>query len=47
MTYVDVLWENLIPLVVICAISMVLTFAATAWTVRLVSGLMERRNRHE
>ena len=45
--YVDVLWENLIPLVVTCVISMVLTFAATAWTVRLVSGLMERRNRHE
>ena len=40
--YVGVLRENLIPLLVICTVSLAATFAATAGAVRLTSRLLER-----
>ena len=45
LNYVDVLRENLLPLLVICAVSLAATFAVTVWTVRLTSRLLERGNR--
>lgn len=43
MNYIDVLRGNVVPFLVICLVSTVLTFAATAWTVVLVRRLMERK----
>ena len=43
--YLDVLKANLIPLLVICLVSTLLTFAVTAWTVRLTRYLMDRRKK--
>ena len=43
--YVDVLWENLLPFLVICTVSMLATFAVTAWVVRLTNRLLERRKK--
>lgn len=43
MNYIDVLRGNVLPFLVICLVSTVLTFGATAWTVILVRRLMERR----
>ena len=42
MNYVDVLKGSLGALLVICTVSMVLTFAATVWSVRLTCYLMKR-----
>ena len=44
--YFDVLASNLLPLLAVCVISTVLTFAVTAYTVRLTRVLMNRRKRH-
>ena len=41
--YFDVLASNILPLLAVCVISTVLTFAVTAWTVRLTRRLMDRR----
>ena len=43
--YFDILASNLIPLLVICLVSTLLTFAVTAWTVRLTRYLMDRRKK--
>lgn len=43
--YFDILASNLIPLLVICLVSTLLTFAVTAWTVRLTRHLMDRRKK--
>lgn len=43
MNYVDVIKENAIPFFVICIVSTILTFAATAWTVQLTIRWMEKR----
>ena len=43
--YFDILASNLIPLLVICLVSTLLTFAVTAWAVRLTRYLMERRKK--
>lgn len=43
--YLDILKSNLVALIVVCAVSMVTTFAATVWAVRLTSRWMERRKR--
>ncbi|MGI5894925.1 MAG: CidA/LrgA family protein [Candidatus Merdivicinus sp.] len=37
-----ILLENLFPFLAICLITLILTFAATAWTVRLVIWLQNR-----
>ena len=44
--YFDVLASNLLPLLAVCVISTVLTFAVTAYTVRLTRALMNRRKHH-
>ena len=43
MNYVDVLRTCAVPFLVICAVSTVVTFAATVGAVRLTCRLMERR----
>lgn len=43
--YFDILASNLIPLLVICLVSTLLTFAVTAWAVRLTRYLMDRRKK--
>ena len=45
LNYMDVLRENLLPLLVICTVSLAATFAVTVWTVRLTSRLLERGKR--
>ena len=43
MNYVDVIKETAVAFFVICVVSTVLTFAATAYTVQLVCRLMDKR----
>ena len=43
--YVDVLRENLLSLVAVCAVSLIATFAATVGAVRLTCRLLERWKR--
>lgn len=43
MNYVDVLKESIVPFLVICVVSTVLTFGAAAWAVQLTCRLMEKR----
>lgn len=43
--YLDLLRSNLAAIVVVMVVSLVLTFAATVYTVRLVTWLVEGRNR--
>ena len=43
MKYVDIICENLIAFATICVVSLILTYAATAYTVQLTRKLMEKR----
>ena len=43
--YFDVLKSAAVQLVVICAVATVITFAVTAWTVKLTIRLLERRKK--
>ena len=43
--YADVLRENLLALVVVCAVSLIATFAATVGAVRITCRLLERGKR--
>lgn len=43
MNYFDILKDNVIQLLVICMVSTVITFAATAYSVKLTLYLMNRR----
>lgn len=43
--YADVLRSSAVQLVIICLVTTVLTFGATAWSIRLTLHLMERRGR--
>lgn len=45
MNYVDVLKSSLPALLVVCTLSMLATFAATVWAVRLTCRVLERRRR--
>ena len=45
--YFDVLKNTWLQLVIICVISTVVTFAVTAWSVRLTMQWMERRKKNE
>ena len=42
MESLGVLWENLLPFLTVCFVTMVITFSATAYTVRLVIWLQNR-----
>lgn len=43
--YLDILRNSWLALIVICVVTMFITFAATAWAVRLTLCWMERRKR--
>lgn len=43
--YLDLLKSSLVPLLVVCVVSTVITFAVTAWSIRLTMRLMNRRDR--
>ena len=43
--YFDILADSLVPLLVICLVSTLLTFAGTAWAVQLTRHLMDRRKK--
>lgn len=43
MNYVDVLRDSLFAFLAVCAVSTVLTFAATAWAVQVTCRLLEKR----
>jgi len=43
MNYADVISRNAVAFLVICVVSLVLTFAATAWAVQLTCRLLEKR----
>ena len=43
MNYIDVLKENMVAFLVICVVSTMLTFAATAYAVQFTVRLMEKR----
>lgn len=47
MDYVGLLMENGVAFVVVCSVSLVLTFAATAWTVQLTTRLMNKKKKEE
>ncbi|MBC5734083.1 CidA/LrgA family protein [Flavonifractor sp. DFI.6.63] len=47
LNYFDVLKSTWVQLLVICLVTMVLVFAATALSVRFTLYLLERRKRHE
>ena len=40
--YVDLIWQNAAAFLMVCVVSMVLTYGATAWAVHLTRRLMER-----
>ena len=44
--YFDVLASNLLPLLAVCVISTILTFAVTAWAVSLTQRLMKGGKKH-
>lgn len=46
MNYFDVLGSALVPLLVICLVTTVLVFGATAMSIKFTLRLMERRKRH-
>jgi len=43
MNYIDVIRENAVAFLVICIVSTVLTFGATAWAVQLTCRLLNKR----
>lgn len=43
--YLDILAENLIPIVVICVVSTFITFAATAYSMKLALKIMNSRRK--
>ena len=43
--YFDILAGSLVPLLIICLVSTLLTFAVTAWAVQLTRYLMDRRKK--
>ena len=40
--YVDLLWQHAAAFLTVCVVSMVLTYGATVWAVRLTQRLMDR-----
>ena len=45
--YVDLIMENGVAFLVICVVSTVVTFAATAWAVQLTNRLMKRKKEEQ
>lgn len=45
--YFDVLKDNIIPVIIICIITTILTFAATAYSMKITIKLIERRKNNE
>ena len=45
MNYFDILKSTLVPFLIICVVSTIVTFAATAYSVQLVMKLMNRRKK--
>ena len=45
MNYFDILKSTLVPFLIICIISTIITFVATAYSVQLVMRLMNRRKK--
>lgn len=45
LNYFSVLAENLVPLIVICVLSTIITFAVTAYSIRITLYLMNRRKK--
>lgn len=43
MNYADMIWENAAAFITICTVSMVLTYGATVWAVKLTMRWMSRR----
>lgn len=43
--YLDTLKDSFLPLIIICVVSTVITFAVTAWSIRLTVHLMNRRKK--
>ncbi len=47
MNYFDVIRENFVPLMTVCVVSLVVTFAATAYAVQLTMHLMKKLRKKE
>ena len=45
MNYADVIWENLIPFLTICVVSMIVTYGVTVWAVKLTMKLMNKEEK--
>ena len=45
MSYFDLLKSSAVQLVIICVVSTVITFAATAYSIKLTMYLLERRKK--
>ena len=45
MNYVDVIWDNLIPFLTICVVSMLVTYGVTVWAVKLTMKLMNKEEK--
>ena len=45
MNYFDILKSTLVPFLIICIVSTIITFAATAYSVQFVIKLMNRRKK--
>lgn len=45
MNYLDLLADSVVPLLLICVVSTVITFAVTAWSVQLTAAAMRRWKR--
>lgn len=43
MNYFDLIWQNAAAFLTICVVSLVLTYGATVWAVRLTCRLLEKR----
>ncbi len=46
MNYLDILRANWLPLAVICSLTTVITFAATAYSIRLTMRLLQKKRRN-
>lgn len=47
MNYFDILKQSFFPFLIICAITLVLTFAVTAFTVSMIMNIVEKREEYK
>lgn len=45
MNYADIIWENAAAFITVCTVSMILTYGATVWAVKLTVKWMNRKER--